>query len=101
MVDTETYYSTERPRERPDLSDLSDVAVFGVTDCLCSVCRKYNNHGVQPSKSKYSDYNWIHPSTNKEPTQHMYFLCDDHVIAYHMKSRQWSKLYLLQFQKGS
>ena len=94
MIDTETFYSKFRPQDRPDMGKCSDVGVLGVTDCLCSICRKFKSHGAQTSKSKFSDYNVIYPSSTKELTHHMYFLCDDQVMAHHMKSRSWGQCLL-------
>lgn len=91
MVDTESYFMKEASAETPILGGLNDVMVFGVTDCLCSVCLKFKKRGYQAAKSKFSDYDGIYPETTKEITDHMKFLCRDSIQAYHLKSRTWGK----------
>ena len=91
VVDAETFYVLQDNKQKPKLGTVDGDVVYGVTDCECDVCLKHKGQNAHPAKAKFSGYDWIYPTTTKELTPHMYFLCHNYVMAFHMQSRSWSK----------
>ena len=89
MADSESYYKKESAAESQTLAHLVILSmVLGVTNYSCPVCLKCDSRAAN---SKMFGYDKTYPQVTNEITDHMKFLCDEDIFAYHMKSRNWAK----------
>ena len=91
MVDSETYYKSESPHLTPKIGNVPNGVPMGVSQCLCSVCLKYNTGASKRKTSIFDGYNDIYPERTDELTAHQYLICSAFVMAFITEARCWGK----------
>ena len=84
-------FNKDHDERKPTLGDLADNVPRGVSQCLCTICLKYNKIADTRKTSRFSGYDDIYVEKTKELTEHQYLLCSDSVYAYVLKTRSWRK----------
>ena len=91
MVDSQSYYNHIAPDEKFLFESVKDDVLFGVSNCTCNVCLKFDKISDETTESQFNNYDWIYPTETKELTPHQLFLCDNYVMVHHMRSRSWGQ----------